>query len=105
MLRAFDWIKSDAFGTNFDTAWQLMQREYLPWSVYKLGEKIFHVHIRDADGLAVYQLPVGQGIIDWNELVRSLKKGWIRRLPVLELAGFDNQYNTLKNPLTISEKF
>ena len=30
MLRAFDWIKSDAFGTNFDTAWQLVQREYLP---------------------------------------------------------------------------
>ena len=30
MLRAFDWIKSDAFGTNFDTAWQLMQGNTCP---------------------------------------------------------------------------
>ncbi len=104
MLRAFDWIKSDAFGTNFDTAWQLMQREYLPWSVYKLGEKIFHVHIRDADGLAVYQLPVGQGIIDWNELVRSLKKVGFDGYLSLELAGFDNQYKYAKESIDYIRK-
>lgn len=81
-----------------------MQREYLPWSVYKLGEKIFHVHIRDADGLAVYQLPVGQGIIDWNELVRSLKKVGFDGYLSLELAGFDNQYKYAKESIDYIRK-
>lgn len=91
MLRAFDWIPSDSFGTNFDAAWQLMQREYLPWSVQKLGKKIFHVHIRDADGLISYTLPVGQGIIDWNGFVKSLKKVGFDGFLSLELAGLVDQ--------------
>ena len=71
-LRACDWIESDAFCTNFDTAWQLVQREYLPWSIYKLGDRIRHVHVRDGDGMLCYTLPPGQGIIDWHGLVRAL---------------------------------
>lgn len=97
MLRAFDWIKSDAFGTNFDTAWQLIQREYLPWSILKLGKKIFHVHMRDGDGLALYQKAVGQGIIDWPEVVRALKKVGFDGYLSLELGGFETDELRVRN--------
>ena len=71
-LRLFDHLPHEALGTNFDTGWQFMQREYLPMSVYKLGRKIFHVHAKDSDGLLNYALPPGQGIIDWDILVEAL---------------------------------
>jgi len=71
-LRLFDQVDDPALGTNFDTGWQFMQREYLPMSVRKLGAKIFHVHAKDSDGLLSYSLPPGQGIIDWDGVVEAL---------------------------------
>ena len=73
-LRAADVIQDQHFCTNFDTAWQMVQREYLPWSVYKLGSRIRHVHLRDTDGMLCYTLPPGEGIIDWHGFVRALKE-------------------------------
>ena len=73
-LRAADVIQDQHFCTNFDTAWQMVQREYLPWSVYKLGNRIRHVHLRDTDGMLCYTLPPGEGIIDWHGFVRALKE-------------------------------
>lgn len=71
-LRLFDQVSSPALGANFDTGWQFMQREYLPVSIYKLKDKILHVHAKDSDGLLSYSLPPGQGIIDWEGVVQSL---------------------------------
>lgn len=87
-LRAADWIQSDRFCTNFDTAWQLVQREYLPWSVYKLGDKIKHVHLRDGDGMLCYSLPPSMGIIDWNGFVRALKEIGYNGFLSFELSGY-----------------
>jgi len=104
LLRAFDWIPSEYFGTNFDTAWQLMQREYLPWSVYKLQEKIFHVHIRDADGMFCYTLPLGQGIIDWNGFIKALKKVGFDGFLSLELAGLERQHKYTRESIDYIRK-
>jgi sugar phosphate isomerase/epimerase len=72
-LRLFDQVGDTAVGANFDVAWQFAQREYVPWSIYKLKERIFHVHARDGDGLGCYSLPVGDGIIDWDGVAAALK--------------------------------
>lgn len=87
-LRAADVIQSPNFGTNFDTAWQLVQREYLPWSIYKLRDRIKHVHLRDGDGLLCYSLPPGMGIIDWNGVVRALKEVGYQGFLSFELTGY-----------------
>ncbi|BFL48260.1 sugar phosphate isomerase/epimerase family protein [Lactonifactor longoviformis] len=99
MLRAFDRISSPYFGTNFDAAWQSMQREYLPWSVYKLREKIFHVHLRDTDGLLCYTYPVGLGIIDWNGFVRALKETGYQGFLSMELGGLKRPEKYIKESL------
>jgi len=72
MLRVFDSIPSPSIGVNFDTAWHLIQREYLPISIAKLGSRIKHVHVRDADGCTNYNLPPGQGITDWHGVLEAL---------------------------------
>jgi len=99
MLRAFDRIPSPYFGTNFDAAWQMMQREYLPWSVYKLRDRIFHVHLRDTDGLICYNYPVGQGVIDWNGFVRALKEVGFNGFLSMELGGLANPRKYVKESL------
>lgn len=104
MLRAFDRIDSPFFGTNFDAAWQYMQREYLPWSVYKLRDKIFHVHLRDTDGLLCYTYPVGLGVIDWNGFVRSLKEVGYNGFLSLELGGLARPEKYVKESLDYMRK-
>ncbi|CCQ92644.1 AP endonuclease, family 2 [[Clostridium] ultunense Esp] len=87
MLRAFDRIDNQHFGTNFDVAWQFLQREYIPWSIYKLRGRIFHVHARDGDGLVCYALPPGMGVIDWHVVIRALKEIGYTGFISLELGG------------------
>lgn len=99
LLRAYDRIPSPAFGTNFDVAWQFMQREYPPMSVYKLRERIFHVHLRDTDGLMCYSYPIGQGVIDWNLLVRALKETGYTGVLSMELAGLNRPEKYLAESL------
>jgi len=66
-------IKSNKLGMNMDTGWHFAKREYIPVSIYKLKEKLFNMHIRDSDGLLLYNLPPGSGIINWTEVIRALK--------------------------------
>lgn len=73
MLRLFDHVQSDHLAANFDTAWHLLQREYIAMSVRKLGNRLAHVHCRDGDGLLYYDTPIGQGIIDWPDLTAALR--------------------------------
>lgn len=98
-LRAFDCIPDTCFGANFDVCWQFMQREYPPWSIYKLADRIFHVHVRDADGLMCYQLPPGQGIIDWNATIRALIETGYDGVLSLEIGGYQNPDPYLKQSI------
>lgn len=88
MLRLFDTVPSPSLGVNFDTAWHLMQREYLPMSIGKLGSRIKHVHVRDADGNLDYNLPPGQGITDWHGVVTALQQVGYTGFLSLELGQY-----------------
>jgi sugar phosphate isomerase/epimerase len=72
LLRMADFVQDESFGFNFDTGWHFQQREHIPWTVYKLAGKIFHMHVRDGDGLLNYGIPPGAGIIDWEATIRAL---------------------------------
>ena len=72
-LRLFDQVPHPALGMNFDTGMQADQREYIPWSIKKLKKKIFHMHVRDSDSLVTHQLPLGQGVLDWKEIILALQ--------------------------------
>lgn len=73
VIRLCEEVGEDNIGANLDTVWAYLQREYLPWSVHKYGKRLYHVHMRDGDGLAAYNLPVGYGNTDWEEVVKALK--------------------------------
>jgi len=74
ILRLMDEVDSDNFGAVLDTAHLHAQKETLPLSVEKLGEKIFIVHVSDNDNRENYHLALGQGTIDWKGLFKALAK-------------------------------
>jgi sugar phosphate isomerase/epimerase len=73
MLRIWDWVQDEALGFNMDTSWHVVQREFLPWSIHKLGDKLLHMHVRDSDGQLCRSLPAGMGIIDWHGVIEALR--------------------------------
>ncbi len=73
VLRLCEEVGEDNLGANLDTVWAYLQRENLPWAIYKYNNRLFHVHMRDGDGLAAYNLPVGYGNTDWEAVVKALK--------------------------------
>ncbi len=74
MLRLFDAIPDRNFGAVLDTGHQNAQKEILPLSVEKLGDRIFYVHVSDNDGRTNHHLPLGQGTIDWEGVFLTVKK-------------------------------
>jgi sugar phosphate isomerase/epimerase len=74
MLRLSDAIPDRNFGAVLDTGRQNAQKEILPLSVEKLGDRIFYVHVSDNDGRTNAHLPLGQGTIDWEGVFLALRK-------------------------------
>jgi sugar phosphate isomerase/epimerase len=98
-LRLWDHVQDSALGFNLDTACQSVQREYLPWSVHKLKEKLLHLHVRDGDGLICYGLPVGMGVIDWHSLVAALRDVGYDGALSLELAAYEDPHYYARSSL------
>lgn len=105
-LRLFDEVESNSLGMNYDTGWQFIQREYVPLSIRKLGKKLLHMHLRDGDGVLNYDLPPGQGIIDWDEVVDALKSIRYDGFLSFELSyqGEDEQMRVLREGKEYIEK-
>jgi sugar phosphate isomerase/epimerase len=90
MLRMLDRLAGKGVVINLDTAWHIIQREFLPMSVMKLKGHIAHVHLRDSDGLINHMAPVGEGIIDWMGFCRALKAAGYSGVLSFEYAGFED---------------
>ncbi len=73
VIRLCEEVGEDNIGANLDTVWAYLQREYLPWAIHRYGKRLYHVHMRDGDGLAAYNLPVGYGNTDWEAVIKALK--------------------------------
>jgi len=99
LLRLMDYVKSDNFGAVLDTGHQNAQKEILPLSVEKLGNKIFYLHVSDNDGKVNEHLPLGKGNIDWEGIFLALKKhnyqGYVAidigNIPDIEKAYIDSK--------------
>lgn len=74
LLRLMDYVKSDNFGAVLDTGHLNAQKEILPLSAEKLGNRIFYLHVSDNDGKVNEHLPLGKGNIDWEGIFLALKK-------------------------------
>jgi sugar phosphate isomerase/epimerase len=83
-------VMRDNFGMNYDTSMQTDQREHVPISIRKLGKRIFHLQVRDSDSLVLHQLPIGQGLLDWDAIVGELIDCGYEGFLSIEFRGYIN---------------
>ena len=72
LLRLWDAFKDPGLGFTLDIGWHFLQREYIPWSIRKLGKRLVAVHLRDCDGFARHFVCPGTGAIDWVTIREAL---------------------------------
>lgn len=96
-LRLFDQVNSSNIGANLDTGYPFIQREYVPSAIHKLKGRLFHVHIRDGDGVLNINLPAGMGIIDWDEVIKALEDIGYDGFLSFELSMYKNPGRYLKS--------
>jgi sugar phosphate isomerase/epimerase len=104
ILRLFDWVNSENFGAVLDTGHLHAQKEIIPLSVEKLGEKIFFVHASDNDGRTNAHLGVGRGNIDWEGTLKALKKHHFNDYIAIDIGNLPKPYD-LDQEITHSIKY
>jgi sugar phosphate isomerase/epimerase len=73
-LRLADAVRDPALGYNLDAGWTLLQREYPPVAIHKVGRRLFNLHMRDIDGLMRSFSPAGEGVMDFQGIAEALKQ-------------------------------
>lgn len=95
LLRLMDHVADSSFGAVFDTGHLHAQKEILPLSVEKLGQRIFYVHASDNDGRDNAHLAPGRGTVDWDALIRGLRRRGFDGCIGIDVGGMpdlDRQY-------------
>jgi sugar phosphate isomerase/epimerase len=88
LLRLIDHVADDDLGVNLDIGWHALQREDIPWSIHKLGNRIFNVHLRDLDGWGVRFAAPGMGVLSWPRIFAALNTVGYEGALNLELEGY-----------------
>ena len=74
LLRLMDAVDNDNFGAVVDTGHQHAQKEILPLSIEKLGNRVYCLHASDNYGQTNQHLALGRGTVDWDGVFLALKK-------------------------------
>lgn len=74
MIRLASIINNPNLGFILDVAHQHAQKELIPLVVEKMGGLIRYVHVADNDGRDNRHFEPGKGNVDWEEVMRVLKK-------------------------------
>jgi len=74
ILRLLEEAGQDNAGVLLDVAHTHATKEHLELVIPKLGERLMYVHLADNDGSFSYHLPVGRGNIDFESVLRSLRR-------------------------------
>jgi sugar phosphate isomerase/epimerase len=74
LLRLIEHVGASNFGAVLDVGHLHAQKEILPLSVEKLGDRIHYVHASDNDGRDNDHLAPGRGTVDWTALFDGLRR-------------------------------
>jgi sugar phosphate isomerase/epimerase len=91
LLRLWDNFRDPSLAFTLDIGWHFLQREYIPWSIHKLGRRLAAIHLRDCDGLARHFVCPGMGAIDWPSIREALNAVGYAGDVNVELSEFDER--------------
>lgn len=96
--------QSDHLCVNFDPSHGILYGNDTPWVISQLGNKIVHVHIKDAVGKPgglpgeTFEFPlIGEGQVPWNEMIQALDAINYQGCLTVEFESFRYYQSILKN--------
>jgi sugar phosphate isomerase/epimerase len=87
MLALIKSVGSRNLGLIFDTGHLFVQKEILAVSLEKLRNHVFLIHLADNDGFTDYHWAPGKGKVDWERLLKGVKKTGYSRFLNIDVAG------------------
>jgi sugar phosphate isomerase/epimerase len=105
MLRLMDAVDDDNFFAVLDTGHQHAQKEILPLSVEKLGDRIAYLHVSDNDGRTNIHRELGQGTVDWEGVLTALKKHAFEGYVGVDIGRVEGQLEDLDGSYRRSKAF
>jgi sugar phosphate isomerase/epimerase len=105
MLRLMDAVDDDNFFAVLDTGHQHAQKEILPLSVEKLGDRIAYLHVSDNDGRTNQHRELGQGTVDWEGVFAALKKHAFAGYVGVDIGRVEGQLEDLDGAYRRSKAF
>ncbi len=85
MLRLIEHVGSPALGMNLDPSHLFPLGELPEVVIGMLGDRIFHCHFSDNDGVTNAHWRVGRGKVDWKAVMRALKETGFNGVISIEL--------------------
>jgi len=76
-------------GITLDVGHAHLAQVSLPGIVHRLGHRLCHIHVHDNDRSGDLHLPVGQGTVDWPDLMRALIQIGYQGFMELEFQGHE----------------
>lgn len=74
LLRLIEHVGRPNFKANFDTGHFAAQRDNVVLALAKLRGRFANIHLSDNNPVNTEHLPIGDGVIDWEEFFRVLKE-------------------------------
>jgi sugar phosphate isomerase/epimerase len=105
MLRLMDAVGDDNFFAVLDTGHQHAQKEILPLSVEKLGNRIAYLHVSDNNGRTNEHRELGQGTVDWEGVFTALKKHAFEGYVGVDIGRVEGQLEDLDGAYHRSKSF
>lgn len=94
---------SPALAINMDPSHYILVRNDIPWAVRQWGDRIKHVHLKDAAGRAgvhgqdfIFPL-LGEGLVDWPAFLTALDDVGYEGFLTVEFESFTYYRTVLKN--------
>lgn len=95
-------VRHPSLGYNLDAGWTLLQREYPPLAIHKVGKRLMNVHMRDIDGHMRRFPAFGDGVMDVQAIVEACKQvGFSGFLSIEQDKNVDDMRETCRRYLRI----
>ncbi len=95
-LRLWDHIKDPRLGMNLDIGWIQLQREYPPMAILKVKDHLMNAHIRDIDSEGLVFVGIGEGVMDFKAVVKTLRDIEYTGYLTFEQDGVPDMQKTLR---------
>ncbi|MCX8036150.1 MAG: sugar phosphate isomerase/epimerase [Candidatus Sumerlaeia bacterium] len=102
-LRLWDEVRDSALGMNLDIGWMMLQREYPVTAIYKVRGHLVNVHLRDMDAANLRFVAPGEGIMDFEGVVRALRDIGFAGFATFEQDGVPDMKTALRRGKDILE--